>query len=154
MRSRWASALLLALAVPAAASGPDAEPVFAPSLPDGVGSLAGWEIVAGDFESKDARGSYRFYVNPARGALYQLMRYRVELRGPAGAAQPDRGGAERVAFVRRPGVREPMACWERQPAGSTPAWRELAAGTAEYNAEMGVLIQVLAVHRAARAAQP
>jgi hypothetical protein len=47
-----------------------------------------------------------------------------------------------------------MACWERQPAGSTPAWRELAAGTAEYNAEMGVLIQVLAVHRAARAAQP
>jgi len=152
MRVRWASALLLAFAVPVA--GQDADLDFAPVLPEGVGNVTGWQVITGDFETANARGAYRFYVNPVRAAMYQLMRYRVELRGPAAAARPSRGGAERVAFVRHPGAHEPMACWERQPPGATPEWRRLEARTEEYDVEMGVLIQVLAVHREARTAQP
>jgi hypothetical protein len=151
MGVRWAAALLLALV--ALAAGQDTDPGFAPVLPEGVGKVTGWQIVTGDFETATARGAYRFYVNPARAGMYQLMRYRVEVRGAAGAAGRERGSAERVAFIRRPGVREPMACWERQPAGASSAWRELQAGTEEYKFEMGMLIQVLGVHRAARAAE-
>ena len=46
-----------------------------------------------------------------------------------------------------------MRCWEREPVGALPAWREVVAGTDEYQLEMAMLMQVLAVHRAARAAE-
>ena len=54
-----------------------------------------------------------------------------------------------MAFIPRPGVREPMLCWERL-AGTAPVWRAVAAGTAAYVLEMQVLMRVLAVHRAAQ----
>jgi hypothetical protein len=74
------------------------------------------------------------------------------LAGAAGAVEPGagRGIAERVAFIRRPGVREPMDCWERMP-GEATVWREVAPGTGEYLLEMSVLMRVLAAHRAAQA---
>ena len=87
---------------------------FAATLPDGVVDVAGWEQVSGEFDGPGFRGGYRFYVNPQRQGLYQVMRYRTSTR--YGAA--DNLDAERVAFVRRPGTREAMLCWQRQPAGS------------------------------------
>lgn len=150
MRLRAVLALLLAgLARPAATAGAE----FSPSLPGGVGDVSGWELVTGDFETGTARGTYRFYVNPGRPAMYQLMRYRVEILRPWPAVEERRGDAERVAFVSRPGVREPMLFWVRRPGGAGPAWRAITAGTDEYRAEIGVLMAVLEVHRAARAAQ-
>ena len=145
-------AAVFLLASVASATGEGAGSSFDRALPDGVDHVDGWTVVTGDFETTTERGAYRFYVNPARSAMYQLMRYRVELLAPANAEERRRGGAERVAFVRRPGVREPMACWEKQEPGASLAWRELAAGTDEYRMEMGVLIRVLAAHGAARAA--
>src|SRR5262249_40615898 len=118
-----------------------------------VGDVSGWEVITGSFETDMARGSYLLYVNPARSGLYQLMRYRVELRTPATPEERNRGAGERVAFIPRPGVREPVLCWERL-AGDAPPWREVAPGTAEYFMEMSVLIRVLAVHWAARTATP
>ena len=145
---RWlATGLVLAGA--AGALGQDGTSAFAPSLPPGVVDVSRWQVVTGSFETETERGSYLFYVNPARSGLYQLMRYRVELRGGASVEEQGRGAAERVAFIPRPGVREPMLCWERI-AGAVPAWREVAAGSSAYRLEMSVLIRVLAVHRAAR----
>jgi hypothetical protein len=146
MRLRLAAALLLLGALRAAAqSGAGA---FAPTLPDGIGDVSRWQLVTGDFDTRQARGAYRFYVNPARLAMYQLMRYRVQLLEGATSEERRRGPAERVAFVRRPGVREPMALWERGPEGADPAWREVAAGTNAYRLEMGVLLRVLGAHGA------
>jgi hypothetical protein len=126
---------------------------FAPTLPDGIGDVSRWQLVTGDFDTRRARGEYRFYVNPARTAMYQLMRYRVQLLEGATDEERRRGPAERVAFVRQPGAREPMALWERQPPGADPAWREIVAGTSAYRLEMGVLMRVLGVHRVARTAE-
>jgi hypothetical protein len=123
---------------------------FAHDLPGDVVDVSSWEIVSGDFETKAARGAYRFYVNPRRQAIYQLMRYRVQLLAPEGDLQRQRGSSERVAFVRRPGAPEPMLCWEREPSSTVPAWREVQAGTEEYKLEMAMIMQVLAVHRAVR----
>jgi hypothetical protein len=83
--------------------------------------------------------------------MYQLMRYRVQLPEATTDGKRQRGAAERVAFVRQPGAREPMLFWELEPPGVTPAWRAIGAGTDEYRREIGVLMIVLAVHRAARA---
>jgi hypothetical protein len=126
---------------------------FAQTLPAAVGDVSGWEVVTGEFETTAERGSYAFYVSPTRKALYQLMRYRVELRNPEGPEERRRGGAERVAFVPRPGVREPMLCWERS-TGAEPAWRVVASESPAYLLEMRVLMRVLAVHRTARLATP
>jgi hypothetical protein len=147
---RWlAMGLLLAGAARAGAADPSA--LFAATLPENIGDVSRWEIESGHFESRTERGAYRFYVNPQRLAMYQLMRYRVELRVATSLEERRRGGAERVAFIRRPGVREPMVCWERLP-GEVTAWRELSASTEEYQLEMNVLMRVLAAHRAAHAA--
>jgi hypothetical protein len=150
MRLPPATGLLLVMA--AAATGQNGGTAFAPTLPHGVGDVSRWEIITGDFEAQRMRGAYRFYVNPSRQAMYQLMRYRVELLGRGG--EETRGGsAERVAFVRRPATREPMLLWARSAAGVEPAWRPIGPDTDEYRVEIGVLMRVVAVHRAVRAAQ-
>jgi hypothetical protein len=143
----------LSLLAGAPAGAQDIAASFAVILPDGVADVRGWEVVSGEFETAVARGSYLLYVNPRRQAIYQLMRYRVELLVPSPGLEERRGSRERVAFVRSPGSLEPLRCWKREPPGSVPAWRELVAGTDEYQLEMSLLMQVLAVHRAARAFQ-
>ena len=151
MRLALAACLLLVLAAPAPGRGADGS--FASTLPDGVGDVSRWLVVTGEFDAAGSRGAYRLYVNPARQAMYQLMRYRVELVGARRGEEARRGSAERVAFVRQPGFSEPMLLWESGDPGAAPAWREIKAGTNEYRAELGVLMGVLAAHRAARAAQ-
>jgi len=128
----------------------DAAAPFAPVLPPGVVDVTGWEIVAGDFETTRARGAYRFYVNPKLQAIYQVMRYQVQLLAPASPLESVRNTAERVVFVRKPGSRQPLLCWEREPPGTVPAWREVQPGTDEYQLEMFMVMRVLQVHRAAR----
>ena len=146
-----ATGLLLAGAASAAEpEGPSAP--FAPTLPQSVGDVSRWGIENGLFETEAARGSYRLYVNPQRSAMYQLMRYQVELRVATSPQEQRRGIAERVVFIRRPGVREPMDCWESLPGDAT-VWREVAPGSLEYLVEMNVLMGVLAAHRAAQGGQ-
>lgn len=123
---------------------------FASSLPEEIGDVTGWQIVNGEFETTEARGAYMFYVNPARSAMYQLMRYHLESTAAGSRLSLARGAGERVAFVRRPGVREPIECWEKQAPGARPAWRRIGAGTEEYKIEMAALMYVLGVHRAVR----
>jgi hypothetical protein len=149
----WLAVVLLAGASAAGlverGRSPEAAGVFSTTLPGAVGEVSSWEVITGSFETDAARGDYLFYVNPARSGLYQLMRYRVELRKPATPEEQRRGASERVAFIARPGMREPMLCWERL-GGDAPPWREVAPGTPEYVMEMNVLLSVLAVHWAAR----
>jgi hypothetical protein len=126
---------------------------FAPVLPPGVVDVTGWEVVSGEFETTRARGAYRFYVNPRLQGIYQLMRYQVQLLIPASDLERSRRSAERVVFVRQPGSREPLLCWEREPPGRSPAWRAVRPGTDEYKLEMAMVMRVLEIHRAARLTQ-
>ena len=149
MRGWLVVGLLLLGSAPASTQ--DAPPTFAAVLPNGVADVSGWEVVSGEFETARARGAYRFRVNPSRRAIYQLMRYRVQLLYPASELERARRSVERVVFVRRPGEREPLLCWEREPPGTSPAWRVVPPRTDEYKLEMAMVMQVLEVHRAARA---
>ena len=76
---------------------------FSPCAPSRH-DVSGWEMVSGEFEMPAARGAYRFHVNPRRQALYQVMRYRVELLAPSNGPERRRRSSERLAFVRRPGT--------------------------------------------------
>jgi hypothetical protein len=151
MRGWMVIGLLLLGGAPAGSQ--DGAGAFARDLPGDVVDVSSWRIVSGDFETRAARGAYRFYVNPRKQAIYQLMRYRIQLLDPETDLQRRRGSNERVAFVRQPGSPEPMLCWEREPPGIVPRWRPVRSGTDEYQLEMAMIMQVLSVHRADRASQ-
>lgn len=136
------SLVITCLAFGALALTRQAGTVFPPGLPVEVGDVSTWQVVGGDLDLPALHGGYRFYVNPSRQALYQLMRYRATNRSAP-------LGPERVAFVRNPGSREPMLCWERQAIGTIPEWRPLVPGTQEYVDAMRTLMRVIAFHRAA-----
>jgi hypothetical protein len=147
--------LLLAMAALTGAPAPAQEVVaFATALPAAVVDVRGWETITGEFETDEARGAYRFHVNPRLQAIYQVMRYRVELLTPQTRLQRQRRSAERVVFIRQPGAPEPMRCWELNPVGHALAWRELRPSSDEYKLEMALLMQVISVHRAARMGEP
>lgn len=135
--------VLLAAAVRAAPA------EFAVRLPEGIADVTGWELVAGEFHTAGFRGSYRFYVNPTRQAMYQLMRFRTSEKDVARAPLD----AERVAFIPRPGVAEPMRCWVRNAPGAGQPWRAIDPATQEYKVEMVTLMRVLSVHRNALASR-
>jgi hypothetical protein len=143
---RVLSAALLLLAASSAPTG-EGGAGFAPTLPPGIVDVSGWETVAGHVDGAQLRGGFLFYVNPSLAGIYQVMRYRVQLLAPTGDLEEHRASTERVAYVRHPGLREPLLCWAAAPPGVDPSWRTIAPGSDEYRMEMLTLIRVLALHR-------
>jgi hypothetical protein len=134
MRSAWLRALLVL-----AATGVDGAD-FTLLPPHAIAGLAGWEVLAGELEPPGLAAGYRFYVNPARPALYTIMRYRLRAGGKGTAP------TEKFVWVERPGEPVPLRCFEVVPPippGTKPSWREMRPGTQEYMREMQTVVAVL-----------
>ena len=106
-----------------------------PPLP--VSGIADWEVFAGELASPRLKAGYRFYVDPRRGALFTVMRYR--LRAEPGTPAP----TEKFVWNQRPGDRIPLRCFEWIEATGAGSWRELGAGSPAYRQEMQTLLLVL-----------
>ena len=121
--------------------------------PRQIVDVTGWETIVGELETPTARGAYVFAWPGDHQAIYQVMRYRVELLSPATEGQ--RNGRAPSA-LRLSASQGPVSrcCVGADPTGAAPAWRALVAGSDEYKLEMAMLIQVIGVHRAARSAGP
>jgi hypothetical protein len=131
---RRALLALLAIASPAVAA------TLSASLPPGVpdGAALGWEHVTGDVVAHGEGAIYEFYVNPARGAIYEVVRYRLT-----------RGGhteEEKLVWNRLPRGKGPT-CFTHESNGT---WRQLHDGSQEYKDEMTTTIRVYMLHRRAR----
>lgn len=111
---------------------------FAAPPPHPIAGFAGFEVLGGELVSPRLKAGYRFYVDPARGALFTVMRYRVR---PGGSGDSP---TEKFVWNERPGQRAPLRCFEWVEAMDGGAWRELGAGGAEYEGEMATLRLVLA----------
>ncbi len=127
---------------------PRAEEFSAP-LPEGFPDVSAWELVTGGADNERVTASYKFYVNPLRQGLYQVMRYRVRFPNPAGDGQRLYSVAEKAIWNELPGQGAPLRCFElvTEPLPRLPHWRELAPRTREYDHEMAVVIQLLFLHR-------
>jgi hypothetical protein len=122
---------------------------FTRRLPSGVPSPVGWERVAGEahFGNPPLSVRYEFYVNPARPALYQIVRYRIHSTRP----DDDYGPSERLQWhlsgtktLRRFECRETKGSVEE----ATPCvWRELLPESAEYRRETSVILWLYGLHR-------
>jgi hypothetical protein len=117
-------------------------------------TIATWERMSGQARSSGDLIAYELHVQPQRGALYALTRYRVH--SPA-ALEP---GNEMLIWNARPGTRQPLLCFERvgyrnwQTMGATRrwSWEPVPHGTDRYRIAMATAIRVYFLHQAAVAA--
>jgi hypothetical protein len=140
----------LALAAFLLLAGPAGRPLtenFPPALP-GPLTLAGWEQVQGEFSDASFRVAYRFYVDPARRAIYRITQYHiVPAQGPA--------ETEKLLWNETPG-RGALQCYERVAERSWTTlwlwkrwrWRRLEPDTPRYRNEMVTAIGIYRLHRA------
>jgi hypothetical protein len=137
--------LLLALAGGAHANGAER---FDAALPVGMPGMTGWERIDGDAHDSSLEIAYRLYVNPELQGLYQVIRYRLRYVKPGSTVEKTYRLTEKLVWNETPG-RGPLRCFELQSkAGEAESWRELQHASAEYGAEMQMVIRLLFLHRA------
>jgi len=110
---------------------------FAAEPPLPIARFAAFEVFGGELHSPRLRAGYRFYVDPARAALFSVMRYRLRSNGTG--VLP----TEKFVWNERPGQGVTLRCFEWVEAGGGGSWRELSAGSAAYGQEMQTLRMVL-----------
>jgi len=94
---------------------------------------AGWERIAGDYETPSEHVRYALFVDPARPLLFRITQYRISPRvtGSGGRVRLE-DGTETLIWNETPGVRGPLRCFTRAPRDGPAAWRDVVPGTAEF----------------------
>jgi hypothetical protein len=111
---------------------------FAAPPPQPIAGFGRFQVLGGELDQPQLKAGYRFYVDPARAALFTVMRYR--LRGSGAAPSP----TEKFVWNERPGARVPLRCFEWVETSDGGEWREMPSSGAAYRSEMLTLMQVLA----------
>jgi hypothetical protein len=125
-------------------SGQIANAPLSSRLPPDVPSrriLAGWERVQGSVQTDAASITYELYVNPARGALYEITHYRIVRGGGDARGLGEERSTEKVVWNEHPG-RQILRVWER----SDGRWEPIDPDTDSYRQEMRVVMQLYQLH--------
>lgn len=141
MRKIGAVALLVFLVSP-----PPQGRQFTRTLPEEMPSLEGWEKITGEAELDNPRMAvhYEFYVNPGHRALYEVVRYRIELEGSV-AGEDGYQPTERLQWQAGEKILRRFECQEG--AEGPCHWREIEVGSLEYDRETGVILWLYGLHR-------
>jgi hypothetical protein len=139
----------VAVATLAVTATPLAVAHFAANVPSIVPSVDGWERIAGDLEFQKPRVAvqYEFFVNPARPAIYEVVRYRVTDLDPRrkGKRYPD---TEKLQWDRDGRDLRRFECVEPQAATGC-VWQEMEKGSDDYLREVPVLLWLYGAHHTA-----
>ena len=121
---------------------------FSTDVPMSVPSVEGWERITGDLEFDVPRVAvqYEFYVNPARPASYEVVRYRVTDLGPVRKGRLRYATTEKLQWDRDGRDVRRFECVQRTAGGSGCAWREMEKGGADYLREVPVLLWLYDAH--------
>jgi hypothetical protein len=133
----------MTLAVLALLASASSDTSLTTSWPGGVpnGAELGWETIDGEAENATSALAYRFYVNPARPAIYEIARYHaVKIEGGVRTAY-----SEKMVWNQYPSGGKGPRCY----AFEGGSWRVLERGSEEYRNEMGMAMAVYGVHRRA-----
>lgn len=125
-------------------------PRFSLLVPDAVPSVRGWERITADFGVDDppTRVEYELYVNPARPATYEIVRYRITERADTPAAR-HYAGTEKLQWDRDGRDVRRYECVPRGAADPRPCqWREMAKASEEYAREVPVMLWLYGLHHA------
>ena len=140
-----AAAVLILTATPLAGAH------FTATVPGVIPSVTGWERITGDLEFQSPRVAvqYEFYVNPARPAIYEVVRYRVTELGPRrkdGGRYPT---TEKLQWDRDGRDLRRFECIEDTAGAKGCAWQEMEKGSDDYLREVGVLLWLYGEHHKA-----
>jgi hypothetical protein len=117
-------------------------------FPQGLPSeetLARWEQIWGEGGSDELKVVYRFYIDPARPALYRITQYRVTRSQADSAPVSD---TEKLIWNAEPGSRAPLQCFERvRTPGQAWQWRRLEPDSHRYRIEMSTAMAIYRLHR-------
>ena len=116
------------------------------SLPAGIPNAAdraGWERIAGDYDTASEHVRYALFVDPQRPALYRITQYRVSRRSGARSA-------ETVIWNETPGQRGPLRCFAEERSWSwrtlwlvpRSSWRDVPPATPEFRGSMLRAIEI------------
>ena len=125
---------------------------FSKDMPPAVPSVQGWERITGDLEFEGPRVAiqYEFYVNPARPAIYEVVRYRVtDLGRPADRRYPT---TEKLQWDRDGRDLRRFEC-VRGAADAAAPGSEMAKGSDDYLREVPVLLWLYGAHQKASSAR-
>ena len=79
---------------------------FTTELPAALEDISGWQRIAGDADTSEVTARYLLYVNPLRGALYQVIRYRMwPISGSVGGTWLGSQPLREAGVERAPGPR-------------------------------------------------
>jgi hypothetical protein len=137
-----------AIAVLALTATPFAVAQFSKSVPEAIPSVLGWERITGDLEFEKPRVAvqYEFYVNPARPAIYEVVRYRVTDLGPVPKDRVRYPTTEKLQWDRDGRDLRRFECVENAAKGAGCAWHEMEKGGADYVREVPVLLWLYNAH--------
>ena len=140
----------VAVFVLAATATPLAVAHFTTNVPRVVPSVAGWERITGDLQFKKPRVNvaYEFYVNPARPAIYEVVRYRVTNLVPAAPGEVSYATTEKLQWDRDGRDLRRFECVAAEGEGDC-AWREMEKGGPDYVREVPVLLWLYGEHNKA-----
>jgi hypothetical protein len=139
-----------AVAVLAFTATPLAVAQFSKDVPLAIPSVEGWERITGDLEFARRRVTvqYEFYVNPARPAIYEVVRYRVTDLGPVPKDKVRYPTTEKLQWDRDGRDLRRFECVETPPAGVGCTWQEMEKGGSDYLREVPVLLWLYGAHNA------
>jgi hypothetical protein len=121
---------------------------FSEKVPMAVPSVEGWERIAGDLEfaSPHVAVQYEFYVNPARPAVYEVVRYRITSLGPGRKGEPRYPSTEKLQWDRNGRDLRRFECVRAAADGASCSWHEMEKGGADYLREVPVLLWLYGAH--------
>jgi hypothetical protein len=145
----------IAVAVLALTATPLAVAQFSKSVPQTIPSVRGWERITGDLVFEDPRVAvqYEFYVNPARPAIYEVVRYRVTDLGPVRTDKARYPTTEKLQWDRDGRDLRRFECVAASAAEAGCSWQEMEKGGAHYLREVPVLLWLYGAHQKASRAQ-
>ena len=121
---------------------------FSGEVPMAVPSVEGWERIVGDLElaSPHVAVQYEFYVNPARPAIYEVVRYRVTDLGPVPKGRVRYPTTEKLQWDRDGRDLRRFECVQKAANGAGCTWHEMEKGGPDYMREVPVLLWLYGAH--------
>lgn len=121
---------------------------FPERVPLAIPSVEGWERISGDlaFEALRVDVKYEFYINPARPAVYEIVRYRVTDRDPVRRKKDRYPADERLQWDRDGRDIRRYACMADPAPGAGCSWQEMEKGGDDYLREVPVLLWLYGAH--------
>jgi hypothetical protein len=121
------------------------------ALPSQLPDVSSWEQSWGEVDFGEPSGTlvYRLYVDPDRNGVYGVTYYRIRIRDPEARRRAGVSDSPKLQWIIEAREVRRFECEPvTAPSGDDLCeWREHERGSAAYQAELGTVLRIYALHR-------